>query len=292
MTDINLLNRKKAAALVQEMDVLQLMEYIEKRLKRISTLPPLVTQSEEAPAYFLEKLYEQSENQDFKSRFRNAIARLLAAEQIDFSDADYLAALFIFSERYIIFEAVAPVGGMVLSEKLKGLQSSDGDLHRRALMALARMPQGLKMTDIWLNAVEDFRYTAAAFAALRSQGLDTILKFLPRFIRQYNEFPESVDVKFAVKTLYEEFNECTEDEISELIERSIENENLLVKQSIYSILMSSEKRFSLVFKTEGTDDGSSELIAWIRADLFKFSMRKEKDLEKCELCVEHVEKII
>lgn len=281
----DLVNQKKAAAIVQNMKIPKLTKYIKERLTGISILPPLVTQSDEMPAYFLEKVYEQSENEDFKSKFRNAIAKLLTEEQFEISDTDYLATLFLFCERYIISEAVASVGGMALSDKLKGMQSSGGDLHCRALMALARMPQGLKMTDIWVNAITDARYTSATFAALRSQGLETILRYLPGFIRMSTEFPKSLNLKLAIKTLYEEFKDYPENKITELIEQYVEKENVTVKESLYSIFKSLGKSFIMPLKREWTYTepiSQNKLIFKIKSDLLILSTRKEKEIKQIE----------
>jgi len=246
MNENELLERKKAVHLVENMDEARLIEFIAERLKRIRIVPPLCTSSDERPAYFLEKVYEKSKDDKFKSKFRNAIAKLLTFELLEISDPDYLAALLIFCEQFIIPEAVEPVGGMALGEKLKGISSTEGDLHHRVLMALARMPRGLKMTDIWVDAIEDPRYTSAAFAALREQGLEEINKYIPRFGRMYHKNPGSIDLKIALLTLYEEFRDTVEDEIeiTNRITGNIENEDQGVINTINSTLESIGKKNS------------------------------------------------
>jgi hypothetical protein len=236
------LDRKEAATFVESMDIKKLMTYIEKRLKKIKINPPLSATSDESPEYLLEKIYENSQDDEFKERFRRAIAKLLTYEQIEMSTPDYLASLLIFCEQYIISEALVPIGGMALSEKMKGVSSIDGDLHRRVLMALARIPQGLKMSDIWINAVDDPRYTSAAFAAFSAQGLDKIIKYLHLFIRAYRKYPDSIDLEFAILKLYDDFkDEYTEQEISELIAQSLENEDQEIISTVKEILENWDK---------------------------------------------------
>jgi hypothetical protein len=227
----------KAVSILEDMDTQQLMKYIEVRLNEINFIPPLCTRSNEPPEYLLEKVYERSQNDRFKSIFREAIAKLLSKEQVEFSDPDYLAMLLIFCERYIISEAFVPVEGMVLSGKLKGKESNYGDLHHRALMAMARMPGGLKMTELWVDAIEDERYTAAAFAALREQDLDKIISYLPHFIRLHQEKPDCIDMEIALLTLYVSYKaHFPVDEITNLILHSVKGEGQGLKNHLYSIL--------------------------------------------------------
>ncbi|MGD2085572.1 MAG: hypothetical protein PVH61_05230 [Candidatus Aminicenantes bacterium] len=227
----------KAVSILEDMDTQELMKYIEERLNEINFIPPLCTRSNEPPEYFLEKVYEKSQNSQFKSIFREGIAKLLAKEQIEISEPDYLAVLLIFCERYTISEAFIPVEGMVLSGKLKGKESICGDLHHRALMALARMPGGLKMTELWVEAIRDERYTAAAFAALREHGLDKIISYLPNFIRLHQKKPDCIDMEIALLTLYVSYKvHFPVYEITNLILHSVKNENQVVKNHLYSIL--------------------------------------------------------
>ena len=86
----------KAVPILEDMDTQQLMKYIEERLNEINFIPPLCTRSNEPHEYFLEKIYEKSQNGQFQSIFREAIAKLLSKERIEFSDLDYLAVLLIF----------------------------------------------------------------------------------------------------------------------------------------------------------------------------------------------------
>jgi hypothetical protein len=264
------IDRKDAAAFVESMDINDLMEYIEKRLKKIRINPPLSTTSDERPEYLLEKIYENSQNDEFKERFRRAIAKLLTHEQIEMSNPDYLASLLILCEQYIISEALVPIGGMALSEKMKGVSSIDGDLHRRALMALARIPQGLKMLDIWINAVDDPRYTSTAFAALSAQGLDKVLKFLPLFIRAYMKYPDSIDLEFAILKLYDDFKkDYSEQKISELIAQRLENEDRQIISTIKDIL---EKLDKTLPTPSGDSDNSTAIGKYNRLFQVKNSL--------------------
>jgi len=250
MIDKELIDRKKAVPIVEGMEPSELEGYIEKRLKGISIYPPL--NADESPEYFLEKIYESSKDEGFKSKFRSVIAELLKREQNKISNADYVSTLLIFCEQYIISEAIVSVSGMALSGQLKGINSIDGDLHHRALMALARMPQGMEMTDIWVSAIDDSRYTAAAFAALREQGLEKICRHLPYFIRMHRKNPESIDMNIALITLYDRFavEGFLEDEITSVIIRSFVNENLGQKREIRNLLENLGKKNPFLFLNE------------------------------------------
>lgn len=232
-----IIDLKEAVSAVEKMDEAEMLKYIEERLKRTTVIPTLSAHSNQPPEYFLEKIYEEGQNTQFKPRFRSAIAKLLKQKKIGDFNPDYLASLLIFCEQYVISEAVVPVADMILSGELKGKQSVYGDLHLRALMAFARIPQGKKMTALWIEAIEDERYTAAAFAALREQGLDKIITYLPRFIRLHQEKPDCIDMEIALLTLYVSYKaHFPVDEITKLILHSVKNENQVVKNHLYSIL--------------------------------------------------------
>ena len=218
-----LMDRRKAVPIIENMESAQLMNYIQKRLKGEFLSPPLNPWADERPAYLLEKIYEKSQDEEFKSRFRNAIAALLTNEQLRISDPDYLASLLLLCERFIISEAVIPISGMIFSKKLKEIESADGNLHHRALMATARMPQGKETDALWVTVMEDSNYTSAAFAALKEQGLETIIKYLPDFIRMYIQNPESINMKIAIRSLYEYAQEKEGYEKKEVIEKILES---------------------------------------------------------------------
>ncbi|MDQ1353755.1 MAG: hypothetical protein QG657_4062 [Acidobacteriota bacterium] len=238
MIDPNLLiDREEAFFEVEKFEFNELVTYIEKRLRRESILPPLDTRSDELPEYFLEKLYEHSRNEVFKSRFRKAVTVLLCHELPEISDNDYLATLLVLCEEYIIEEAITPVSGLALSGKLKRKKSGYGDLHRQALLALARLPEGLKMTDIWVNSITDPRYTAAAFAALRTQRLDIICKYLPLFIRMTWEHPDCLDINIGIKTIYEEYQEdYSEEEITQMLINCGDENNDEIRRELNNII--------------------------------------------------------
>jgi len=232
-----IIDLKEIVSNIEKMNTLPLIKYIEERLKGIRVIPPLSARSNEPPEFFLEKIYESNPNNRFKARFRDSIAKLLSKEQKENLNPNYLATLLILCEQYTISEAFTPVADMISSGKLKGRQSIYGDLHHRAMMALARMPQGKKMTAQWLNAIEDERYTAAAFAALREQGLDKIIINLPRFIRIYQEKSGSIDMDIALLTLYESYQTILpKEEITKLILLGAKNEYPTLKNHLDSIL--------------------------------------------------------
>jgi hypothetical protein len=218
-----LMDRRKAVPIIENMESAQLMDYIQKRLKGEFLSPPLNPWADERPGYLLEKIYEKSQDEAFKSRFRNAIAELLTNEQLRISDPDYLASLLLLCERFIISEAVIPISGMIFSKKLSGMDSADGNLHHRALMAMARMPQGKETDALWVTVMEDSNYTSAAFAALREQGLETIIRYLPDFIRLYIYNPESINMKIAIRSLYEYAQEKEGYDEKEVIEKILES---------------------------------------------------------------------
>jgi hypothetical protein len=229
----------KSFSTLETMDTKQLMEYIEARLKVINNFPPLSARSNEPSGYVLEKIYEGSREDRFKSRFRDAVARLLIKEKerISISDPGYLASLLIFCEQYVISEAIAPLVDIILKEELKGIQSVYGDLHHRALMALARMPQEPETARLWENAMEDERYLAAAFSALREQGLYKIITYLPRFTRLHLKKPGSIDMEIALLTLYENYQaQLPREEITNLILFSVKNEPQAVQNHLYDVL--------------------------------------------------------
>lgn len=203
--EFKMLHINHVISTLENMETVPLMEYIENRLKGANIIPPLCTRSDEPPEYLLEKIYERSQDESFKSRFRDAISRLLKKEQAEDTDRDYLAALLIFCEQYLISEAVGPVVDIIISEELRVKDSNYANLRHRALMALARMPQNRRITQLWIDAIEDERYTAAAFAALREKGLDKISRYLSRFIRMHRQKPGSIDMEIAILTLYENF---------------------------------------------------------------------------------------
>ncbi|MFC2155907.1 hypothetical protein ACFLRB_05410 [Acidobacteriota bacterium] len=285
MIDRNLLlDRYKAVLLVEKLEFADLVVYIEERLRGISVLPAIDTRSDEMPEYFLEKLYEHSNIDEFKSKFRKAIATLLCQELLEISHPDYLAILLALCEEFIIEEATAPVSGLALSGKLKGINSNYGDLHRQVLMALARLSEGLKMTDIWVKDITDSRYTASAFAALREQGLETICKYLPQFLRMVNEQPDSLDMGFSIKTLYDNFqSEYSQEEITQFIFDCSENENEKIRKELISVLESIDKDFSLLKNILFKELTQKEVVpgnARKKIDLWQWIAEKENKPER------------
>jgi hypothetical protein len=284
MIDNELLDRRKAVPVVEKMDSIRLEEYIEKRLKRIFIRPPLASNTDEPPEYFLEKIYETSESEEFKTKFRCAIAELLKKEQNKISDPDYVSTLLSFCEQYVISEAIVSVSGLAASGQVKGIESIDGDLHYRVLMALARMPQGLEMTVIWVNAIDDSRYTAAAFAALREQGLEKICRYLPYFIRMCLENPSSIDMNIALMTLYDKFLDegYSEDEITDCIAQSIKKESKRIKDEIKNTLEALNKvpPSPLEDEEEDTNRGIGEILRKV-ADVL-FALLLNPDIKKAK----------
>lgn len=241
-----IIDLKKAVLAVEKRDEEEMMKYIEERLKGTTFIPTISPHSNQPPEYFLEKIYERGQDPQFKPRFRSAIAKLLKREKIGDFNPDFLASLLIFCEQYGITEAVVSIADMISSEELKGKQSIYGDLHLRALMAFARMPQGKKMTALWVEAIEDERYTAAAFTALREQGLEKIIKYLPLFIKMFERKPESIDMKIALLTLYDDYkNDLHEEEITRLILKTVKDETPVVKSCLNKKLKSIGRKLSL-----------------------------------------------
>lgn len=215
------------AAKVTAMEFPELLAYVEDRLRGRSLNPPLDERSGEEPADFLMKVYEQGAGGAFKKRFGRAIAELLASEMVALSDVDYLSSLLAFCERYTLVEAAGPIGGLVFDERLKGRASTNGDLHRQALLAFARLPQAAKWRDLWACSIQDSRYTAVSFTALRSKGLNVILHYLPELVSQSLQSPGCLNLRIAIGTLYEEFDDLPKAELSRQIMATVEgDENL------------------------------------------------------------------
>jgi hypothetical protein len=246
MMESELFERKHAVQIIGQMDLNRLVTYIKNRLTEKSIIPPIDMRSEEALESFLEEVYENSSDDEFKSRFRHAISILISEEQLNISSVDYLAILLSLCEELLISEATVPISGLVLSENLKGIDSMYGDLHHRALMALARLPQGIKMTDIWVNSIKDQKYTAAAFAALRSQGLETICRYLSQFVRMYQKNPESIDLNIGIDTLYEDFKDTyQESEITSRLTQCFEHEDPLIIDTMKNTIESTGRTFPI-----------------------------------------------
>ena len=193
------------AAKVAAMEYRDLVTYIEGRLRGRRLNPPLDERSGEEPADYLVKVYEQSSDAAFARRFGKAVAKLLANEmvELDLSHVDYLSSLLMICERYALEDVAGPIVGLIIKEELKGKKGTSGDLYRQALMAFARQPEAAKWPDLWAWSIRDSRYTAASFTALRSKGLKTILRYLPRFVSQHLRSVESLNLKIAIGTLYE-----------------------------------------------------------------------------------------
>lgn len=274
-----LLDRKKAVTIVENMAQDRLEEYIEKRLKGISVCPALNTHSDETPEYFLQKTYEVSKQKRFKSKFRKAIASLLKEEQDKLSDTDYVGTLLKLCERYIISEAVVSVSGMASIKRMKGIKSIHGDLYRCTLMALARMPEGLEMTDIWVKAISDSAYTAAAFAALREQGLEQICRYLPRFMQMYRTTPGCLNMSIAFTTLYDKFEklEYSEEEITRCIINQFEDKDWEYGVALANILENIGKKVpENITQARPTP---KEILREVKSKLMLLSTQKEGELK-------------
>jgi hypothetical protein len=286
MIELNsLIDREEAFFKVEKLEFNELLTYIEKRLRRDLILPPLDTRSDEPPEYFLEKLYEHSQEDGFKSRFRNAITVLLCRELPEISDDGYLATLLVLCEEFIINEAITPVSGLALSGKLKGKKNRYGDLHRQALLALARLPEGLTMTDIWVNSIADPQYTAAAFAALRTQGLDKICKHLPQFLRMNREHPDCLNIAIGIKTIYDEYQEdYSEEEITQMLINCADDKNVDIKGELISIITSINKKGNTIstFDPNNSENQTSEKLKPLINLLFALLTQKNIDLKKAQ----------
>lgn len=206
-------------------DYTPLARFIKTRLheKNICPVsPPLSRRSQESPDYLLGKAYERSNNNEFKLYFQKAVAFLLNEAQRRKVSPDYMAALLVMCQQCMNKEAALPLAEMVLDDSLKGINSTYGDLYRLALMAFARIQEGLDMTEIWALAIKDKRYTAAAFAALREQGVERVIQYLPDFVNMSSAHPESIDLEISLRTLYVLKNKkLSDEEITRMIYRKI-----------------------------------------------------------------------
>lgn len=186
---------------IQAMEPGGLLEYMRRRLAEDEVNPPLDTKSAEDPEYLLEKAYE-SGSAEFQGLFRRVVGIMLARE-MSRSDLrhDLLARLFIVVERFDIDEAGKCVAGFVFSGELKGVDSSYGNLHSRALRALGHTAIGRRSRLVWADAAQDHRFTADAFVAPREIGIEAVLDNLASIAEQYARNPDSLDLRIALRTL-------------------------------------------------------------------------------------------
>ncbi len=202
---------KKTTEPLESLSEIELKEFIAARVSGLISDVVRDTRTRYEPETLLIRAYQTTPDEDFKGRFRHAVAQLLCDEWHEiFSDGqgeikgEYLSRLLYLVELFRIKEAQPAVSSMVFNFKkfanTKGYYTAD--LAVQVLAALAPLQdKDTFYADFWMYILEHEkwrRYGGAAFTGLRFYGFVESLQALPLYIKAGMEYPEDVTIDIGV----------------------------------------------------------------------------------------------
>ena len=202
---------KKTTEPLESLSEIELKEFIAARISGLISDAARDTRTRYKPETLLIRTYQSTPDEDFKARFRRAVAQLLCDEWHEiFSDGreeikgEYLSRLLYLIELFRIKEAQPAVSSMAFNFKkfvgVKGYYTVD--LAVQVLAALAPLQdKDLFYSAFWRSILEDKKwrqYGGAAFTGLRFYGFEKSLQGLPLYIKAGMEYPEDINLDVGV----------------------------------------------------------------------------------------------
>ena len=209
---------KKTTEPLESLSEIELKEFIAARISGLISDAARDTRTRYKPETLLIRAYQTTHDEDFKGRFRRAVAQLLCDEWHEiFSDGreeikgEYLSRLLYLIELFRIKEAQPAVSSMAFNFKkfvgVKGYYTVD--LAVQVLAALAPLQdKDLFYSAFWRSILKDKkwrRYGGAAFTGLRFYGFVESLQGLPLYIKAGMEYPEDVTIDIGVMRFVKQY---------------------------------------------------------------------------------------
>jgi len=209
---------KKTTEPLESLSEIELKKFIKARVSGLRFKAVRDTRTRYKPETLFIRAYQTTPDEDFKARFRRAVAQLLCDEWHEiFSDGqgeikgEYLSRLLYLVELFSIKEAQPAISSMAFNFKrfagVKGHYTVD--LAVQVLAALAPLQDKDSFyADFWRYILEHEkwrRYGGAAFTGLRFYGFDESLQGLPLYIKAGMEYPDNVTIDIGVMRFVKQY---------------------------------------------------------------------------------------
>jgi len=211
---------KKTTEPLESLSEIELKQFIAARISGLISDAVYDTRTRYEPETLLIRAYQTTPDEEFKARFRCAVAQLLCDEWYEiFSDGrgeikgEYLSRLLYLVELFRIKEAQPAVSSMAFNFKefanTKGYYTAD--LAVQVLAALVPLQdEDIFYSTFWQGILEDkkwWRYGDVAFTGLRFYGFGESLRNMPLYIKAGMEYPEDTAIDIGVMCFVKQYRD-------------------------------------------------------------------------------------